>query len=121
MTIEAWQIWLISFSSEFKRALDTICVMTTVGVFGVIAFFAISGGPESLKAVCAKWLKIFAGIWLSATLAQSLVPRSEALAAMWVIPPLVNSESVQKLPGELIDYARAWLKHTMPIHEEAPK
>lgn len=121
MTIEAWQIWLISFSSEFKRALDTICAMTTVGGFGVIIFFAINGGPESLKAVCAKWLKIFAGIWLSATLAQSLVPRSEALAAMWVLPPLVNSESVQKLPGELIDYARAWLKHTMPIHEEESK
>lgn len=118
MTIEAWQIWLISFSSEFKHALGTICVMAAVAVLGTIFVFAMNGGPDSLKAPCAKWLKIFAGIWLSATLAQSLVPRSETLAAMWVLPPLVNSESVQKLPGELIDYARAWLKHTMPIRGE---
>lgn len=39
-------------------------------------------------------------------------------AALYVIPPIVNSAAVQELPSELVAVARDWLDSLRPEKEE---
>ena len=47
-------------------------------------------------------------------LLMTFVPSGKTLAAMYVIPPIVNSAAVQELPSELVDVAREWLDELRP-------
>lgn len=42
------------------------------------------------------------------------MPSSKTLAAMYVLPPIVNNESVQALPSEVLDFVRSYIKQYTP-------
>ena len=42
------------------------------------------------------------------------MPSSKTLAAMYVLPPIVNNESVQALPSEVLDFVRGYIKQYTP-------
>lgn len=44
----------------------------------------------------------------------AFIPSGKTLAAMYVIPPIVNSSAVQELPSELVEVAREWLDELRP-------
>lgn len=62
--------------------------------------------------------KPFAKAGLIGTVASLLlvafIPSGKTLAAMYVIPPIVNSSAVQELPSELVAVAREWLDELRP-------
>lgn len=39
-----------------------------------------------------------------------LIPDRKTLIAMYVLPPIVNSEAVQQLPADILDFVRDYLK-----------
>lgn len=39
-----------------------------------------------------------------------LIPDRKTLIAMYVLPPIVNSEAVQELPADILDFVRDYLK-----------
>lgn len=42
------------------------------------------------------------------------MPSSKTLAAMYVLQPIVNNESVQALPSEVLDFVRGYIKQYTP-------
>lgn len=55
-------------------------------------------------AKIAAFVAVFVGV------VSVVIPSRTTLAAMYVLPPIVNSELVQDLPKELVDLARAYVK-----------
>lgn len=98
MTITAFDIWLVG-------SLDGIRAMFGFGAifFGVIGVVLLDT-RQTNKAIITFILCTILGI------GNSLIPSSKTVAAMMVIPTIVNSQEVQELPKDMVSAARVWLK-----------
>lgn len=65
---------------------------------------------EKLKEMKGFFKKVVAATAVCGAI-TILVPSSTTLAAMYVLPAVVNSELVQELPGELVELARGYVKN----------
>lgn len=118
MTITPWTIYLITLLGDVRVAAG---LLTSVGV-AVIALqvlyaclcydVAMNNGTviEKLKEMKGFFKKVVAGTAVCGAI-TILVPSSTTLAAMYVLPAVVNSELVQELPGELVELARGYVKN----------
>lgn len=118
MTLEPWMIYLVALSDKLiafagvaVAALASVAVLTALLI---PMFYDICGTEENALLLFAK--KYFK-TWLITLIALStipvIVPSSKVLAAMYVLPPIVNSAAVQELPAELVELARAYIKDTI--------
>lgn len=118
MTLEPWMIYLVALSDKLiafagvaVAALASVAVLTALLI---PMFYDICGTKENALLLFAK--KYFK-TWLITLIAIStipvIVPSSKVLAAMYVLPPIVNSAAVQELPAELVELARAHIKDTI--------
>lgn len=118
MTLEPWMIYLVALSDKLIAfagvAVATLVFAAALTALLVPAFMDFWGTKENAVLLFAK--KYFK-TWLIATITISMipviVPSSKVLAAMYVLPPIVNSAAVQELPAELVELARAHIKDTI--------
>lgn len=40
------------------------------------------------------------------------------IAAMYLVPPVVNNEQVQEIPKNVLDFVNGWLKENTPKEKE---
>ena len=102
MTISPFEIYLITL-------VDKICAISEVGIFlgflasGAFLIFWMIGKAESYKTEDEektlqrlwKCLKIAVICVLCSTLIHTFVPNSKTIAAMYLIPAIVNNEHIQ--------------------------
>lgn len=62
------------------------------------------------REVWKKRLKRVGVLTITLLILGVALPSTKTLIAMYVIPPIVNSESVQQLPAEFIDFLHEYLK-----------
>ena len=103
MRITAFDIWLIG-------TLDGLVVLFAISliVSSVITFLLCMnscGTKEERKSI-----SIAAGISAFLAVALVMTPTSKTACAMIVLPAVVNSEVVQNLPKDVVEYAKDWLK-----------
>lgn len=118
MTLEPWMIYLVALTDKLIMFSGTAVVaLLTAGAlcaFSIPLFYDIWGEKENAALLFAK--KYFK-TWLITLIAIStipvIVPSSKVLAAMYVLPPIINSAAVQELPAELVELARAYIKDTI--------
>lgn len=118
MTLEPWMIYLVALADKLIAfagvAVATLVFAAALTALLVPAFMDFWGTKENAVLLFAK--KYFK-TWLIATITISMipviVPSSKVLAAMYVLPPIVNSAAVQELPAELVELARAHIKDTI--------
>lgn len=118
MTITPWTIYLITLLGDVRVAAG---LLTSVGAAVVVLQVlyaclcydvAMNNGTviEKLKEMKGFFKKVVAGTAVCGAI-TILVPSSTTLAAMYVLPAVVNSELVQELPGELVELARGYVKN----------
>lgn len=57
---------------------------------------------------------ILISIALMSLTIRVFIPNGKTIAAMYVLPPIVNNESVQALPSEVLDFVRGYIKQYTP-------
>lgn len=115
MEITPGFIYLITVLEGLKslKCLAILLLIASAGGFAIWAIFQDEPPVQQGKAFFKKWA-IAAVIVLGVF---SFIPSGRTLAAMYIIPPIVNSEAVQKLPSELTDLAIEWLRELKPNRE----
>lgn len=101
--MSAWELY-------FLLKLDDVrFLLRLFGILGV--FFGIGLGlwgafrrdeKMDLKPVNMAW-KIFIPAWLLAISMATLLPSTKQMAAIMVVPAIVNNEQIQKLPNEVME------------------
>lgn len=115
MNITPMQMYL------FTR-LDSVCVVSTV--FIVISAFATAGSmfygmgfPDDEPGWHKERLGPFR-FWVKLLLVSSVIgvaiPSQKEVAAIYVIPKIVNNEKVQAIPSKILDLATGWLDALKP-------
>lgn len=117
MTITPWTIYLITLLGDVRVAARLLTVVGAAVValqvlYACLCFdVAMNDGTviEKLKEMKGFFKKVVAATAVCGAI-TILVPSSTTLAAMYVLPAVVNSELVQELPGELVELARGYVK-----------
>lgn len=104
MTISAWDIYWIT-------RLDNLQLVFILGLgvslgLSVMTLIESSSVEDFVKPVC----KYFLPVAVVCTMGLVFVPSTKSAAAMYVVPAIVNSETVQKIPAEFAALAKDWLK-----------
>lgn len=118
MTLTPSMIYLVHLVGEL-RWLAYFSIFASLAVAAGAAFNASTimdryDCDEHINVLRVKKLfraaKIAAFVAVFAGVVSVVIPSRTTLAAMYVLPPIVNSELVQDLPKELVDLARAYVK-----------
>lgn len=120
MTLEPWMIYLVALADKVLMTTAMIVVaLLAVGAIGAISVPACAdlgvyhNGENKGLAFCKRHFKTWLISLATALTITVIVPNSKVLAAMYVLPPIINSAAVQELPAELVELARAYIKDTI--------
>ena len=107
MEVTPLMIYLITLAGNIRGLLFCICIV------GAILFFPALGASFEFDInpnVRIRWIKRILAALFSCLILAVFIPSTKTLAAMYVIPPIVNSESVQELPAEILSFVKEYLK-----------
>ena len=108
MTLSPWMIYLADVCTS-------LCIVANIGL-GVCSVF--------LFVVLVTWpdlryrLRAIAWTLAACVFVTIFVPSGKVLTAMYVLPPIVNSDAVQKLPDEAVDLMRQYIKDVLKVKDE---
>lgn len=104
MTITAFDIWFIGLLDH----LNFVLCLSSFLLFAAAVFITCAHVFE--ESFSCRQAVISIAVAVTVALAWVATPSTKTAAAMIVLPAIVNSQSVQELPGEIIDAAKTWLK-----------
>jgi hypothetical protein len=106
--MSAWQIYLIGQASDVAASLFILGVVS----FICSAACAAGRGDDMMDDTPKNWSRtrraFIAGIVFISL--SAVIPSSKTLAAMYVIPPIVNNEQVRQDAGEIYKLAVEFAK-----------
>lgn len=102
--------WLVMLDSIIKGAIGLL-VMSLVG-----AAFSIMAWCD--RDVRGRVPLYFLAIAIFMALVATFTPSTKQMAAILVVPKIVNSEKVQKAGDQLYDLATEWMEELRPKKKE---
>lgn len=101
----AWQMyWLV--------ILDSVCVGSLV--IGLLLFFV----GVALCSDTGGWSLIGSAIGLILLIASVFLPSTKQMAAILIVPKIVNNAKVQEVPDKLLTLATEWMDELRPKKEK---
>lgn len=109
MTLSPWMIYAADVCTS-------LCVVASIGLFFCSAalFVALVTWPDMRGR-----MRMIAWTLAACLTVVIFVPSGKVLAAMYVLPAIVNSSFVQELPREAVEAARAYIRDMLPKAKEA--
>lgn len=107
MEVTPLTIYLFTLVDKIRLLLLFVWIGgSIVGIPVFIASFDLSISND----VRNKWTKRVLTVIITSIILSVFIPSTKTLAAMYVIPPIVNNESVQELPAEILSFVKEYLK-----------
>lgn len=113
MNISPWEMYLVLQLDSIRAALNTF---STLGFFLfcpfclLFPFFADAAGIKNTPAIIKKTAKVGALVLVPAFILTATIPSSRTMAAMIVVPAIVNNPSIRSEAGELYELAKEALR-----------
>lgn len=113
-----WQMYWLLRLDGIKDMFEVITVLLTIAVvllgIGFLVCFFISKADEHEDATrVAKSLKhgflITVLLCLFFTFVWILLPTTKQMAAILVVPKIINNEQVQELPEKIVELGNEWM------------
>lgn len=123
--ISPLEIYLVLQMDSIKEATQVSAVVSGAGVLGSLFIGGLVASVDSwddvakreskavLRTAAYKWTKRLALVCSLSAALVALLPSTKTLAAMLVIPAVMNSETVQKEAGELYTMAKTALEEAV--------
>ena len=110
-------IYLWGIADDVSFTLGFLALLTG-GVTGFFLLFRIMEGPsmdDEDKAVTISWFKRSLCFFMAFIISSVLTPNSKTIAAMVVIPALIESDAVREDIPQLYDAAIEKLKESLEL------
>ena len=108
MEITTWQIyWITRLDAVlmFFAFLFVICVC-----IGITALILYPEYPNESK----RFVKLSIPAMILSLLLFVFIPSSKQMAAIIIIPRIINNEKIQVFPNQIMDLASEWLQELKP-------
>ena len=114
MGITPFEIYLIMQLNSLCGLLLVLCVVTGGVSAGSFIEFLSVFTTEEKRTLLKKVLKISVPLSIMSLLLFVFIPSSKTVAAMYIVPKIVNNENAQKLPDEMLQLFRESIKDMLP-------
>lgn len=109
-------IYAISTIDEVKRVLGSLSFVGSLAIFGLLVArigTAIIESEETNEKFC-RWFnpmmpKIL-GAFICVVLLNTFLPNQKTIAAMIVVPAIVNNENIQNISKNTLQWAEEYIK-----------
>ena len=128
LVMSSWFIYFIT-RLDYIQVMETIPLV--ISVFGFAAGLAVWGvylednNKEMINFGKRLALKIALPIILVTSILLAATPSTKEMAAIYLIPKIVNNEQVQQLPNNALEFLnselRGWIKDTISPSESTTK
>lgn len=114
-----WMMYLITRLDTIRGMATPFAVFSGLGLLicSVLLLTSPADLDEREKTIISSWKKIAFVIFVSSILAQILTPTTKDVAAIYLVPKIVNNEDAQKLPGNAAKFLNAkleeWVKDSL--------
>ena len=115
MTITPLDIYLVSLADNILSALKVVmfaCLFALL--FGANAW---GNGNEDERSAAKKFIRRVVATAIASLFLYTAIPNSKTIAAMFVIPAIVNNEHIQNSAGNALgaleELTKQWLKDTI--------
>jgi len=71
---------------------------------------------KGLRKPTLRILLISLMVWFPFRCIVSLLPSTKEMAIIYVVPKIINDESVAKIPGKLVQLSSEWLEELRPVN-----
>ena len=112
MEINALNIYLFGVLYELRGYVDG-CITGIIFILAILSFGTFIGVVNDLiefKQYIIRWFKRLIVALICLVFLKGFTPSKEIVAAMLIVPPVVNNEKVQELPENILDFVNSWLK-----------
>lgn len=122
--MSGWFVYGLTVIGRLNEVCSIVCIVTLFAVIGVsIVFFLMkSGRDDDEAALCAKWNKRLVVVFLLCGMIYLFVPTGKELAAIYLIPKIVNNEQVQQVPDNALKLLNLkmeeWIEETAGVEGE---
>ena len=125
--ISGWTIYWITRLDSIVDLMNKISVflMISLGILFVLVLLLASIGmseasKDALKSsqCLFKHLIITLLIVCPVFIIRTFIPSSKDVAAIVIIPLIINNEKIQQIPNEVMDLGLEWLKDLKPTKED---
>ena len=107
MTLTPSMVYLAGIADPLRALLTVLTIVATASAIICLWVMANDNVPIKVVEKVAVRTTVCAVVF---GLLTALTPSTKTIAAMYVLPAVVNSETVQKLPAEATGLALEWLK-----------
>lgn len=119
MTISSFTLYALLSFSKLRVLFGLIAVASALatsftGVMCVTSTIDPYPSEERQINRCKKFFKMSAIACLGSAILACLIPTKTEMAAIAVIPAIVNSEAAQTIPADITALAKEWLEELKP-------
>lgn len=119
MELSPWTVYWITRLDTINVMLGVLVALSVGWLVMLLLAFAFQT-PEAASANEEALDRAFRrGSWIALAFIAtfSLIPSTKEMAAILVIPAVVNNEDVQEFGGEFVELAREWMRELRPEQE----
>ena len=124
MTISAFDIYLVTLADKIVDPAG--CIAGTALVFSLFVVFTMLLGCDTKEEIkkAKSVLKLLCVIVVVCGSLAVFIPSSKTIAAMYVLPAIVNNEHIQNSTGNALEalenLTKEWLKDTVKSKDSNP-
>ena len=111
----SWQMYWLLMLDNIKDLMGIIVfIFAFVCIIGAVFWFMAEATPNDddseiyIRAaqtpLCLAW-----AIWILAILSLVFLPTTRQMAAIIVVPKIINNKDVQKIPENILKLANGWI------------
>lgn len=117
MEISPWLIYWLMQLDNICKFVDSIAIIGSVLLIGLIAIRTAcktapeyDDGAKAFYDATTSLCKLSSVIIPIFILLNVFIPNTKTVAAMILIPPIVNNEQVQQIPDDILTFVRSVIK-----------
>ena len=121
MNITPSTIYWISVLDDMLCVAVTLAILSGIaGVIMLVAYF-VSYDDEEIACSLRRLLAATACAFVASIVTCIFTPSAKTCAAMYVVPAIANSETLQGVTDGIYDLALDWLKELKPAKSKGEK
>ena len=111
MEVSPLMIYIIGFIDKLQNSFELVLVfgLVTSPLLLLATLNDDEDVPESFRTKMSRWFKCVFFVTIISGIGLITVPTSKTLIAMYVIPPIANSQVVKEIPGVLLDFVKSYV------------
>lgn len=116
----AWQIYFLMKLDVVAGIFIAPAIVSLIVVFVMTVIFFVHWDVDKEKPFSAKFLFLwFVPFFLG--IIGTMVPTTKEMAAILIVPKMVNNAKVQEIPEKILTLATEWMEELRPKSKEVEK